>query len=148
MAKLKKFIIFLGDLIILYGSLALTLLIRYGVNQFETRWADHLLPFSVIFIFWIIIFYGFNLYNYKLSRKLNTLNNIFTASLVAGILSTLLFYFFPNFFGISPKTNIIIFGILVMAFKYGWHQLVIFKFFTHGSEKIIVIGNSKPIKQT
>ncbi|NCO80103.1 hypothetical protein GW884_02330, partial [Candidatus Falkowbacteria bacterium] len=65
--KFKKIALLGGDIIILYLSLYLTLLIRYSSKQLATSWAIHLWPFTIIFLLWLIIFYISNLYNLNLA---------------------------------------------------------------------------------
>ncbi len=66
--SLKKLVVIFGDIAILYGSLILTLIIRYGADYFPNAFQSHLQPFSLIFIFWILIFYLFNFYSETTKR--------------------------------------------------------------------------------
>lgn len=148
MSRIKTSIIFIGDVFLLYLGLAITLLIRYGPAEFSLRWNDHFIPFSIIFIIWILTFYVFNLYQYKISRTENLMSIVFLVSVVASLLSITAFYFFPNLFKLTPKANIVIFGFVIFLLKYGWQNLALFKLFTKGLEKIIIVGNSPLIAST
>ena len=64
---LKKLILLGGDILILYFSLYLTLIIRYWGGYSEKIWSSHFWPFTAIFVIWIIIFYIANLYNLNLA---------------------------------------------------------------------------------
>ena len=55
--KIKKIILVLGDLIILYLSLWLTLALRYGMANFDYYWQQHFWPFTIIYLVWLIIFF-------------------------------------------------------------------------------------------
>ncbi|MFA6411018.1 MAG: hypothetical protein WCW26_05605, partial [Candidatus Buchananbacteria bacterium] len=55
--KLKKIILILGDIAILYFSLWLALFIRKGFQIDLATWQEHLVPFSLIFIIWLIVFF-------------------------------------------------------------------------------------------
>lgn len=148
MPQLKKFIILIGDLVVLYASLALTLLIRYRGHDWTERFNDHILPFSIIFILWIIVFYLFNLYRYKTLKQEDLIRVVSTAVTTATALSIAAFYFLPTFFQLTPKINMLIFGAIALALKYAWQNFVLFRMFAEGAEKIIVIGDSNLLSNT
>lgn len=148
MSKLKKFIILAGDVLILYLSLGITLAFRYGSSGFAESYASHLVPFSTIFIAWILVFYSFNLYQYKISKTANLLRDVFLGVFTSGVVSIIAFYLFPDFFQLTPKTNLVIFGVVVFILKNFWQRLLIFKIFATGAEKIIIVGNSPLISKT
>src|SRR3989344_5285491 len=90
--KLKQLMLLLGDIVILYASLVLTLFLRYGQLSNSVIEA-HLGPFTVVF----------------------------AVSLVAasGIVAIFFFYFIPAF-GIAPKTNLFIVLAVVGLGGYAW----------------------------
>ena len=112
----------MGDIAILYGALFLTLLIRYGHDY--TLYLDrHLIPFSIIFAFWIIVFYITNLY--ELSVVKNNLQFFTTFFYVMAINAgiAVAFFYLASFFAITPKTNLFIFLALFLALEAGWRTL-------------------------
>ncbi|HPH52037.1 MAG TPA: hypothetical protein PK921_00845, partial [Candidatus Portnoybacteria bacterium] len=123
--KTKKIIILLGDIIILYLSLAITLTIRYREFDFNI-FQNHFIPFSVIYLFWIITFYIHNLYELDIAK-----NNIkFSIALVrtiiiGGIISIVFFYLVPGFIidSITPKTNLFLNIVIFVVLFYGWRYL-------------------------
>jgi len=143
----KKFVIFLGDVILLYLSLALTLLIRYGPAEFKISFNTHLVPFSIIFVLWVLVLYLFDLYHYKTTRTAELLKTISYAVIVSGFLSITAFYLFPGVFGLTPKTNLVLFALIFLVFAYGWHRLMVFTIFPSGAQKIILLGNSPLIER-
>src|SRR3990167_6747878 len=58
---MKRFILALNDIVILYTSLLATLIFRYG-QGLDEQISFHLLPFSILFLIWLFIFYIANLY--------------------------------------------------------------------------------------
>ncbi len=150
MHKLKKLLIFVGDVLILYGTLAITLLIRYLGKGFKEIFSVHLGPFTVIFILWILVFYLFNLYGYKykVKSKEKIFRDVLLSALVASFLSITSFYLFPEFFELTPKTNLVIFAFVFVILKYGWQWLVFTKIFPAGAEKILILGESDLTKKT
>ena len=68
MVRIKQILLVAGDIILLYGCLGLTLLLRYGkIDQFLVD--AHLWPFSTAFVFWLAIFYAASLYDVKSIKR-------------------------------------------------------------------------------
>ena len=67
--KTKKIIAVLGDVLVLYVSLYLTLLLRYGADFKYSQWQEHIIPFSIVYVFWIFIFYLAGLYNSQIAKN-------------------------------------------------------------------------------
>lgn len=143
----KKIIVIFGDIIILYGSLALTLLFRYGAANFESSLNPHLLPFSMIFSVWILIFYLFDLYSSKfLKHSFETTQNFFLSIILNIFFSIILFYIFEPIFNLTPKTNLLIFALIFAIFNYIWRLFLSKIFISKGLiKKILIIGESKNI---
>lgn len=109
---MKRIVLFLGDLVILYASLYLTLLIRYGLD-FQDQISIHLIPFSLLFILWIIVFYIANLYEIHSARNYPEFySSLFTAIAVSATVSIIFFYLIPYFSSlvqIAPRRNLLIY---------------------------------------
>jgi len=120
--KLKKIILLTGDIIILYASLYLTLLIRYWDKPTEQLWQNHFWPFTAIFIVWILIFYISNLYNLNLAVNNARFFQLTGRSLIiAGLLSIAFFYLTPQI-TIAPKRNMLICIIVFAILFFLWRQ--------------------------
>lgn len=124
--KLKQIILLAGDIILLFLSLYLALLIRYFEIPTSNALAIHILPFSLIFIGWLVIFYIFNLYNLHLAvNNSRFLQALFKGIIISSGASIIFFYLTPQF-NIAPKTNllifIIIFTVLILLWRlfYNW----------------------------
>ena len=61
----KKFILLLGDIAIMYGTLALTMWVRFG-EVYAEPFSTHVLPFSFVYILWLVGFYVLGLYDLSL----------------------------------------------------------------------------------
>ena len=59
---MKKFALFISDLILFYVSLALVLYIRSGGYSFSAALDLHLLPFSILLLVWLLVYYIDDLY--------------------------------------------------------------------------------------
>ncbi|MBT9171018.1 MAG: UDP-N-acetylgalactosamine-undecaprenyl-phosphate N-acetylgalactosaminephosphotransferase [Actinobacteria bacterium] len=149
MTKFKTTIIIFGDIAILYVSLILTLIIRYGQNYFKESLTAHLKPFSLIFIIWILIFYLFDLYKNKQFRiSFGTIQALILAISISVVASIILFYLFPPLFKLTPKTNLAIFALIFGILALGW-RFILAKIYISGGLKnhLLIIGDSPIIDE-
>ncbi|MBI2063911.1 MAG: hypothetical protein HYT65_02870 [Candidatus Yanofskybacteria bacterium] len=116
---MRKFLLFLGDIVILYLALFLTLYIRHGHNFYE-QFNIHLLPFTIVFAVWAVVFYITNLYEVSFSKNnVQFFYSLFYGIVTVSTISIFLFYFVP-FFGITPKTNFFIFTAIATILQVLW----------------------------
>ena len=119
---MKSFFLLLGDVVALYATLFLTLLLRYGGGFYEQLVDTHLFPFTVAFIAWIIVFYIAGLYDLRrLRNNLEFLKTLWLTLAVNAVLAALLFYLVPAF-GIAPKTNLLIFVVIFAVIEILWRR--------------------------
>ncbi len=147
MTRLKKVIILAGDILILYISLAVMVLVRYGVTAFPERMLQHLLPFSLIFPVWLVVFYMAGLYRLKIHLESELLQAIFRAVVISGAASVIPFYLWSNFLQVTPKTNLLLFAVIFLALNYAWRS-VILKILTARPLHVIVLGQSRFMDET
>jgi len=119
--KIKQILLLLGDTVCLYLSLYLVLAFRYGVRFGPGVWQDHLLPFTAIFVVWLIVFYIGGFYGLELAaRSAMVLQRFFRAMLANGAIAISVFYLTPDL-GVAPKTNlflvILFFSLLFAAWR-------------------------------
>ncbi len=122
-SEIKKTTLFIGDIFVLYVSLYITLNIRYGLPLDYSVLEKHIMPFSFVFLIWIIIFYIIGLYDRNLQK--NTLafySLIGKAIIFCGISATAFFYFMPDI-GISPKRVLFINLLVFTVIFYFWRKL-------------------------
>ena len=149
MTKIKTAIIILGDAAILYFSLILTLIIRYGFDSFKESLAAHLKPFSLIFLAWILIFYLFDLYKDKQFRiSFETIQALILAISTSVVASIIFFYLFPSLFKLTPKTNLAIFALIFGISDVLW-RFILIKIYVSGGFKnrLQIIGDSPIINE-
>jgi exopolysaccharide biosynthesis polyprenyl glycosylphosphotransferase len=147
MSRSKKFALFLGDAALLYGALALTLLIRYPFERFHGEWTAHALPFSALFLAWLFVFWIFDLYRQRAFVNYNAVaNRVMTATSTAVLSSIVLFYLFQDFFRLTPKTNLAIFALLVAILEYGFRSIFL-AIARLRPEAAVLIGDSPEIRE-
>lgn len=150
MIRIKNAILLLGDIIILYGALALTILFRYNSSYFKESFFNHLKPFSLIFIIWLVVFYLADLYKDKNFRTDPAAIQIFTLTIVINIVaSVVLFYLFPGFFKLTPKTNLAIFSLIFGILDFGLRSVLFRIYISSGlRNRLLIIGDSPIINET
>ncbi len=105
------------DISLLYGSLLTMLMVRYD-DAFAYQYGVHLLPFCIIFLIWLIVFYIGNLYDPRSLRNgIFFYSRLFEAIAVSAFISASFFYLIP-FFGITPKTNLALFIVIFSALSF------------------------------
>ena len=119
--KIKQLLCLAGDIAMFYLALFLTLAIRYGA-VWERHWQVHFLPFTIISISSLIVFYVIGLYDLSLAR-----NNLFffmtlTQALVISVILAVLFFYFIPYFGIAPKTNLFVKYLPIIFSVYKNHK--------------------------
>jgi len=147
MIDFKKIILAAGDIFLLYASLWLTLLIRYGSSFTTERWHQHFWPFSLVYFVWLIVFYIAGLYEIQLAQNdLKFYSTLLRSLMINTALSIAFFYFLP--YGITPKTNLflnlIIFSLILLLWRRTYNQLI--KSSTLLND-ILIIGKTKESQQ-
>jgi len=141
--RLKIFLLFLGDVAILYASLLIALILRYEKDFWGQFLNYHLLPFTIVFVVWIAIFYIAGLYDLRrLRNNLDFLKTLFLSLFTNAIATVFLFYLIPAL-GITPKTNLFVFFIIFSAVETLWRR--IFNATVSSGEapnKLILVGNT------
>lgn len=121
---MKKFVLLLGDIILLYASLALTLIIRYGYIN-SNIWARHFWPFSVIFAIWIIVFFINRLYEIdKVHVGFKFYGRLVQNLIINALLAVVLFYsVLGRFTSLKPQTVLLILLAIFTCLFLIWRKL-------------------------
>lgn len=147
MSLAKKISLFIGDVCVLYLALIVMLVVRYGA-AWRISFPNHLGPFSLIFIIWVVVFYLADLYQHQTMRNATALfKALAIAVFIAGTISVVIFYLFGSFFELTPKTNLFIFAVVFLMLNFFW-RIAIIKLFKTNLLKIAIIGDSPLIEET
>jgi len=105
----EPLVLFLGDLSSFVAALWLSLLIRGLEVPSKDLLLTHLLPFSLLFALWILVFYIAGLYEkHTVILKSKLPSALASTQIINSTLAVVFFYFIP-FFGITPKTILFIY---------------------------------------
>jgi len=111
---LKKSILIAGDIAFLYLAFCLAIYFRFSFHFQEQVFYLGLIPFSFVFITWLIVFSVNHLYELE-NAKVNWrfVSYFLKAVAINALLAAAIFYF-GNWFGFNPK--IILFLVIIIAF--------------------------------
>jgi len=138
--QLKVSLLVLSDILIFYIAIGFTLLVRYIVIERDSSMLLnsiplHLIPFSIIFALWLVVFWAAGLYDLsKLKNEELFYKNLIITFGVNAAIAVSFFYFIPYFI-ITPKINLFIDLALTVAILYFWRQ-----YFNRWAGKALKIG--------
>jgi len=141
--KKEPFMLLVGDIIAFYIALWMMLVLRYLEFPDEATLSAHLLPFSIIFIVWVAIFFIAGLYEkHTLILKSKIVGVILNAQVANSIIAGLFFYLIP-YFGITPKTNLFIHLIISSALIFFWRLYILPSFEIKERQNAVLIGTGE-----
>ncbi|OQA70989.1 MAG: UDP-N-acetylgalactosamine-undecaprenyl-phosphate N-acetylgalactosaminephosphotransferase [Parcubacteria group bacterium ADurb.Bin247] len=137
--KKQKLIYFIGDLCLFVIALWITLFLRhFAIPSFDLFYS-HIVPFSILFIAWFFVFYIFGLYDKpKVLIEEKVLSRVLVVSAIIGIV---FFYLIP-IFSITPKTNLLIYLIVLFSLIFLWRSIIDY-FFEQNKNAVLLIGSSQ-----
>src|SRR3989344_216865 len=111
LGNFKKILLILGDALVLYLSLYLTLLVRYRSLPSSQVWDENFLPFSLLFVVWLLIFYINGLYDAAATKNdVEFYNKLLRNLLINSALAAAYFYLLTDMlFDIKPRAVFFIF---------------------------------------
>ncbi len=138
-----KLTLLIGDIILVYLALFLTLAIRHGDFSFWTgaQINNFFFHFSFISVFWIIFLYILDFYEIPpLKKVFDFFRNLLIFIFLASISGATYFYLKPET-GITPKTilvlDVLIFSLFLCFWRYIFYRILRIKNFR---EKVVIIG--------
>lgn len=139
----EALLLFIGDIFFFFLSLWLMLFVRFhSIPDPEIFW-DHAVPFSIIFVFWFMIFFISGLYEkHTLILKSKIPSIILNAQIINSVIAVIFFYFVPVF-GISPKTNLFVYVIISFGLILFWRIKGVEAFTARIHENAILVGRGE-----
>lgn len=144
MAKILKSKIFLigGDILIFYLCFLLSIYIRNQTLADYVFFTENLIKFSILLIIWLFVFYSLNLYNLnKFHSRFDYFKKQIIATVILTGISTLFFYWYPQYANVTPKTILLIFSGLFLVLWIGF-RFLIFYLLSKSKENYLIIGSS------
>jgi lipopolysaccharide/colanic/teichoic acid biosynthesis glycosyltransferase len=143
----ESFILFAGDLIFWVAALWITLAIRFAGLPSLKLFVDHLVPFSLLFPAWFVVFFLFDLYTKHTSAfKRKMFARLSKAQITNSIVAVVFFYFIP-YLGITPKTVLFIYLAVSFLLVAIWRIYLINYAYVGRLSNALVVGEGKEIEE-
>ena len=135
-------LIIFGDFIAFWVSFILLVLIRFNVQDYDLAVNTHILPFIILYISWVLVFYIFGLYDLiTIKPTIPYLQRWIMAIVFSFGIGILLFYFVP-IFGIAPKMNLMIQIMGFGLFSFFFRRIIYNLFSKTITAPVILVGDS------
>ncbi|MEY3784450.1 MAG: hypothetical protein RLZZ230_772 [Candidatus Parcubacteria bacterium] len=133
-------ILIIGDIVVFNVALWVTLLVRYFEIPSANRLAEHLGPFFTFTAVWILVFYILGLYDKhtNLLKKL-LVGRILYAQIINVVVAGALFFIIP--FGITPKTNLVLYLVISIALLSFWRLRIVPRLSSKQRHKAVLIAD-------
>lgn len=117
-------LLIVGDFLVFGAALWLSLFLRYFSIPESELVRAHLVPFSILFAAWFVVFFLAGLYgkHTKIFRS-RLLPTILYTQIINIALAAVFFFFIP-LFGIAPKTVLVIYLAVSSLLVFAWRVLI------------------------
>ncbi|NVN96545.1 MAG: sugar transferase [Bacteroidetes bacterium] len=138
----RTWLIVFGDFLSFAISFVLLIFIRFSAGNYLAAIDLHMVPFLILYLFWVLIFYIFGLYDLvTIKPTIPYLKRWVLAILSSFIVGLLLFYFAP-IFGISPKVNLLIQVALFGGFSFLFRRTIYALYAKGITQPAVLVGSS------
>ncbi len=118
--KREYIVLLAGDIAVFAVALWATLALRNLALPSSDIFALHLLPFSILFIVWVVIFFLAGLYGRHTRLFRSRLIPTILYTQVINIVVAALFFFFVPAFGLAPKTILLLYLVISSVLIFLW----------------------------
>jgi len=149
MFKWRRILLFLGDALMFYASLAAALVARRFSLPALDFFLEHVLVFSVYLPVWAGIFYIVGFYDLRRINKLvDLINNTLLAFALNMLAAVVFFYISAIWFGIMPKTHLLLTMLFFHAFAIFWRRIWMRVFLSRVlTQRVAFLGSNALIEE-
>ena len=145
--KKEALLLFLGDVCFFLISLWVMLFLRYQEIPDWSLVYSHFIPFTFLFVVWVVVFFIAGLYEkHTLILRNKIPATILNAQLINSCIAVIFFYLIP-YFGITPKTNLFIYLVISFLLILGWRIYGEPLFRSRNKQNAILIGSGEEMKE-
>lgn len=140
----RTLILFAGDLFFFTLSLWVTLFLRSLEAPTEELFFQHLIPFSLLFVAWVGVYFVAGLYESRsllLARRALSQTLLITQSINVALAA--LFFFFVPLFGLAPKTILFIYLAVSFCAVLFWRAVLYPRLGVYKRDVAIAVGESE-----
>jgi exopolysaccharide biosynthesis polyprenyl glycosylphosphotransferase len=145
--KKAPWILLVGDLAVFVLSLWLALSARFVAVTTKATFLDHLAPFSLLFLVWLLVFFIFGLYEKQAIVLRSRLPVILTQAQVVNVLIAIAFFYLIPWYGIAPKTTLFLYLVISLALVIAWRLYGYVLVAPRSRESAVVIGEGAEVSE-
>lgn len=145
--KRESITLFVGDLLLFYLALFLTLFIRYGGFSDSFILEKHLYAFSLLFAAWFLVFFAAGLYERHTIMFRNRLPPIIFKTQVANTFIAVFFFYFIPYFKITPKVNLFIYLAISFVLTLIWRVYGYPLLAPKNKQNAILVGSGEELRE-
>lgn len=143
----ESLLLLVGDITALISALWLSLFLRSFEFPDGALFLEHVAPFSILFVIWVLVYYIAGLYDrHTLMLRSGLLGILFNTQIVNSFIGVLFFYFTP-FVGIAPKTILVFFLFISFGLLSLWRMYGRVLIGSKRKERAILIGSGGESKE-
>ena len=132
--------LFIGDVIVLYVTLVLALALRQQMIPTHETLLEHVVPFSLVFIVWVIVWYIAGLYEKRIALLRTELPKVLIRAQILNAGIAVIFFYLIPVLQITPKTLLFIYLGISLLGLFVWRRFT-FRFVGfRNPEPAIIIG--------
>lgn len=145
--RTEPLLLLIGDLVVFYIALWLTLVVRDMALPGVDRWMDHAVPFTLLFGISVLIYFIVGLYDRHTSYLRSRLPVLVAYGQIATVVVAALFFLSTPYFGITPKTILFIFLAISSVLVVFW-RLVLTRFLgVRQRQNALVFGSGEEMEE-
>ncbi len=137
----ESILLLVGDIMVLFVSLYLTITLRYGAIPSSKLLMDHLVPFSVLFIISLLINFIAGLYEKHTLDLKRKLPGILTRVQIINTIISISFFYFAPYFSIAPKITLFMYLIISLIFMVAWRMAMAQEFSLMRKSKALLLAH-------
>lgn len=146
-SKKEAALLLSGDIFFFLLALWATLFVRDFKAPSANIFYNHFEPFALLFIVWIIVFFISGLYDKHTVLFKRKLPTIIVNAQIANVIIAALFFFLIPYFGITPKTTLIIYLLISSLLIIVWRLYLFPQLRPRRKDKAILIGKGYELKE-
>lgn len=133
-------VVLLGDVLFFFLALWLTLFVRYFEIPSASLLYNHIVPFSILFVAWIVIYFMAGLYDRHTVLFKKKLPDLILNTQALNVVVAAVFFFSVPYFKITPKTNLVLYLAVSFWLVFLWRAHLYPRLFNRRVRSAILLG--------
>jgi len=147
LSRKTPFLLLVGDLVAFVVALWLTVYLRYAGMPDTPTFADHITPFSYLFIIWVAVYFISGLYERHAVILRGALPQVLVQAQLVNIGIAALFFYFVPIVGITPRANLFLYLIISLMLVVAWRLFIYRIIVPEKKDDAILIGSGLEMEE-